>query len=106
MEQTLQIEREISDLKARESALFEQNKTIFSRLDKQDRMIGTINDLAMSVRDLTNAQTCMQGKVNDLCEDMEDIKTKPGRRWESVVDKLLMVAVGAIAGAVLAKIGL
>lgn len=106
MEQTLQIEREIKDLSARLAAAEEQHKTLFSRLDRQEKMVDTVHKLALSVNELANKLGNMQGRMDSLCEDVEEIKEKPAKRWEGVVEKVLYTVVGALATYLLAKVGL
>lgn len=106
MEQTLQIEREIKDLSTRLAAAEEQHKTLFNRLDRQEKMVDTVHKLALSVSELANNLGNMQEKVDGLCEDVEEIKEKPGKRWDGMIDKILFTIVGAIVTFVLAKAGL
>ena len=105
MEQTLQIEREIKDLAARLAAAEEQHKTLFSRLDRQEKMVDTVHKLALSVSELANKLGTVQTKVDGLCEDVEDIKEKPAKRWDGLVEKVIFTVVGALVAYVLAKIG-
>lgn len=106
MEDILRIEREISEIRAHQAAAEEQHKTIFRRLDKQDEMIESVHKLATSVERLTLKQDNIQTKVDDLCADMDEIKAKPGKRWESIVEKVILTIVGALVGAALVKFGL
>ena len=105
MEQTLQIEREIKDLAARLAAAEEQHKTLFSRLDRQEKMVDTVHKLALSVSELANKLGTVQTKVDGLCEDVEEIKEKPAKRWDGLVEKVIFTVVGALVAYVLAKIG-
>lgn len=50
--------------------------------------------------DTTNA------KIDKVIEWQEDQQQKPAKRWEAIVDKVLMLFVGAIAAYVFTKIGL
>ena len=107
MERTLlDFEREIAEVKSEQSAQREQIRTAFSRLDHQDKVLDAVTDLALSVRDLSNAQAATSEKVEDLREDMEDIKAKPGKRWEMIVDKIIMLVLGGIIAYILGELGL
>lgn len=56
---------------------------------------------AMNVKsDTTNA------KIDKVIEWQEDQQQKPAKRWEAIVDKVLMLFVGAVAAYVFTKIGL
>lgn len=106
MEDIIRIEREIADIQAKQAAADEQHRTIFRRLDKQDEMIESVHKLATSVERLTLKQDSIQSKVDNLCSDMDEIKAKPGKRWESIIEKVILAIVAALVGAALAKFGL
>lgn len=106
MEPILQIEREIKDLSTRLAAAEEQHKTLFNRLDRQEKMLDTVHKLALSVNELANKLGNMQDRVDDLCSDVNEIKEKPAKRWEGLVEKVLFTAVGALVAYALAKIGI
>ena len=106
MEKFLQLEHEISDLKAKQAAAEEQHKTIFRRLDKQDKMVESVHKLATSVERLTFKQDTMEKQMGSLCEDMDELKTKPAKRWEAIVRNILCTIAGALVMYVLTRLGL
>lgn len=106
MENIIRLEHEIAEIKAHQAASDEQHKTIFRRLDKQDEMIESVQKLASSVERLTLKQESTQKKVDSLCEDMDEIKAKPGKRWEEIVRNAICTVVGALVVYVLTRLGL
>lgn len=106
MEQTLQIEREIKDLSERLAAAEEQHKTLFNRIERQEKMLDTVHKLALSVNELANKLGSMQEKVTGLCRDVEEIKEKPGKKWDGLMEKIVLTAAGALVMYLLAKIGI
>lgn len=106
MEQTLQIEREIKELSTRLAAAEEQHRTLFNRLDRQEKMVDTVHKLALSVSELANKLGTVQDKVDGLCEDVEEIKEKPGKRWDGLVEKIIFTVAGALITFMLAKMGI
>lgn len=105
MEHVLQIERELNEIRSKQAAAEEQHRTIFRRLDQQDKLIESVNNLATS-NQLLAAEQKRQGKrIDGLCEDMEEIKGKPAKRWEGIVEKAMMTLVGALVTYALTKIG-
>ena len=106
MENILQLEREIKDVSTRLAAAEEQNKTLFSRLDRQEKMLDTVHKLALSVSELAHNLSAVQTKVDGLCEDVEEIKEKPGKRWEGMVEKVIFTIAGAVVTFALAKLGI
>ena len=54
-----------------------------------------------------NAKSDMTNeKIDKVIKWQEDQQLKPVKRWESIVDKVLMLFVGAVVAYILAKIGL
>ena len=106
MENIIRLEHEIAEIKAHQAASDEQHKTIFRRLDKQDEMIESVQKLASSVERLTLKQESTQKKVDSLCDDMDEIKAKPGKRWEGIVQNAIYAVVGALVMYVLTRLGL
>ena len=103
MEDALRFERELSEIKAKQAAAEEQHKTIFRRLDQQDKLIDTVNRLASTQDKLASAQSVMSGKIDALGVDVEAIKAKPGKRWEMIVTEVIKLLVAAAIGFCLAK---
>lgn len=106
MEQAIQVEREMAEVRSDVSAIREQMHTVFNRLDKQDEMIASVNDLALSVRDLTNGQATMQARLKRIGDDLDEMQRKPARRWDAMVDKFLTAVVAALAAFLLGRLGL
>jgi SMC interacting uncharacterized protein involved in chromosome segregation len=106
LDNILQLERDIKDLSTRLAAAEEQHKTLFVRIDRQEKMVDTVHKLAMSVSELAHNLGTVQTKVDSLCEDVEEIKEKPAKRWDGLVDKILLTFAGALITYALAKIGI
>lgn len=106
MEQALAFERELKDLTSRMAKAEEQHKTLFSRLDKQEKLLDTVHSLALSVNEIANKQENIQDKLNNLCDDVEVIKEKPAKRWEGLVEKVLYTVAGAMIAYMLGKMGI
>lgn len=106
MENLLDLEREIAEVRENLMEAKTQHAEIYRRLDKQDQMIESVQKLASSVERLTLKQESTQKKVDSLCEDMDEIKAKPGKRWEGLVQNLLYAFGGALVAYVVARLGL
>lgn len=102
----VQQEREISSLKADVSGIKEQVKTLFTHVERQDKLIDTVNNIALAQQKMLDAQGQIKEKVDDLCEDMDTMKSKPARRWEAIAEKAILTAVGILVGAIAAYFGL
>ena len=45
-------------------------------------------------------------KVDGLCTDVQELKSEPGKRWKSVVERVIYIVVAAVVGFILARLGL
>lgn len=104
--EVIQLEREIADIKSTQAALEQQAKTLFNRIGQMEELVKSVQTLALSVRDLTNAQANTSSAVKTLRKDVDEIKSEPGKRWKAVADKALMLVVGALIGYILKMLGL
>lgn len=102
----MDIEKTVVDLQKAFAAAEEQHRTIFRRLDKSEKLAESVSELALSVRDLVNAQTNTDKKVTTLCKDVAEIKATPGRRWETVTADIIKIVVAALVGFLLSQVGL
>lgn len=69
--------------------------------EKQDNMGKTVDEIKTTVKAMASTTT-----VNTLKQDVETLKSKPAKRWEGVVDKIIMLIVGAVIAYALTKLGL
>ena len=90
-----------------------RSKSNTKRIDSLEKTLEEFHRLATSVeiiaRELghqTEAVGEIKEKVSKLDAKVETIEKKPGKRWEAVAEKILLVVVGAIAAIVLKQIGL
>mgnify|MGYP003558130143 CR=1 FL=1 len=104
--EVIQLEREIADIKSTQAALEQQAKTLFNRIGQMEELVKSVQTLALSVRDLTNAQANTSSAVKTLRKDVDEIKSEPSKRWKAVTDKALMLVVGALIGYILKMLGL
>ena len=84
----------------------EQIKTIFAQLKEQSELIKGVNALALSVRDLAGEQTHLRQDVSEMRDDVDELKSKPAKRWESITEKVIWALMAAVIGFALARVGL
>jgi hypothetical protein len=102
----IQQERELSTLKADITGIKEQVKTLFTHVERQDKLIETVNNMALAQQKMLDAQGRIEEKVEGLCDDMDVVKSKPAKRWEGLVEKVILTAVGILVGALFAHFGI
>lgn len=83
------------------------------RIEKLELQTEALEKLATSVELLvaeqkhqTEAMMQIKSDVSKLDEKVENLESKPGKRWESVTEKIILTLVAAIIGFMLAQIGI
>lgn len=76
------------------------------RIKKLEEENGTLHSLATSVAVMAEQMKQMNTNVTTLTEEVEELKDKPGKRWDAIVDKIIWVIVGACLAYFLSQIGL
>lgn len=101
-----QLTEKVMELEKESAAIHEQTKTIFSRLDKQDAIIESLRALTSTIGTLADGQARVEKKINTLAGEMDEIKTKPAKKWEAAVELVFKLVLTAMMGLILAKMGL
>ena len=94
----LEHERRLTEIEA----LGKRNE---GRIKKLEEEHDALNKLATSVAVLAEKQDTMNDNVEKLAEKVDHIESKPGKKWESMEEKILMTIVGALVGFLLAQLG-
>ena len=95
----LEHERRLADVEAR-------SKSNTLRIDKLEKSTEAINRLATSMEVMATKQDEVANTVAKLDKKVTIIESKPAKRWESIVDKIILTIAAAIIGFFLSRIGL
>ena len=84
----------------------DRSKSNQHRIEQLEERTETMNALATNMELLARDLSDMSKSVEELCKKITAIESKPTKRWEGIVDKAIMVTVGAVLALVFGKIGL
>ena len=83
------------------------------RIDKLEQQTEAIQSLATSVEVMVMEQSHQTESIKRIEQNVEKLdnkvdilEQKPAKRWEGVVEKIIMLLVGAVIAFLLSKIGL
>ena len=93
------------ELEHRLTEVEDRAKSNTHRLDEVVRRQNHLEELVGSVKVLAIRQETVESDVKEIKKDVKEMAGKPGRRWESVVEKLILTAVSAILLYILARLG-
>lgn len=94
------------DFIGRLSAVEQRSKSNSHRLEALEKQTEAVNHLATSMAVMAEKVESTGEKVDGLCSDVQELKAEPGKRWKFVVEKAIYIAVAAIMGYALARLGL
>lgn len=66
-----------------------------SRIEKLETDQKALSELALSVQELATNQVNMKDDLTQIKKDVRSLITLPTKRWNSVVDKVISLLVGA-----------
>lgn len=85
------------------SDLAKSNKRRIEKLEEhqeqQDKLLNTVSLIAQK-------QESMESSLGEIKTDIKQIKDKPSKRWDSIVEKALLCVVAGLVGYIFIKLGL
>ena len=73
--------------------------------DLEERQ-NNLDKLATSVSLLAEREERVEGDVKEIKADVKALAQKPAKRWDSLTNQIITIAVAAIMGFIVAKFGL
>ena len=87
------MEREVTvQLAAMEQRLRAQGK----RLEKTEKRQDALDKLTTAVEVLAQRQQGVEEVTREIKADVKSLKEKPGKHWESMIDRVLYLVIGAV----------
>ena len=105
-EYRLENEKRWADFSVRMKAIEDDTEVIYQRLDKQSALVQDIQELSSSVAVLANNMKSMLDEQQRQNKRLEELEKKPVKRWDAVIDKIVMTVLGALIAYVLLQAGL
>lgn len=95
----VELERRLCVVEDRSKSNSHRLKTVE---EKQDAM----TELVQSVAAMAQKQVDMDADLKEIKADVKYISQKPAKRWDGIVDKALLTAVGALMAYIAVQLGL
>jgi hypothetical protein len=94
------------DIEHRLTTVEDRSKSNTHRLDEIEKRQDNLDELVGTVKVLADREKRVEDDVKEIKTDVKNISSKPAKRWEALVTQGISILVAAIAGFILAKIGL
>lgn len=83
-----------------------RSKSNTKRIDELKKRQDDLGELVSTVKILADRESRIEDDLGEIKEDVKEMKEKPGKRWEAIVEKIIFTIVGGIVTYVLVKVGL
>ena len=83
----------------------ERSKSNSHRIDELAKRQNNLDELISTVKVLAVREEKVESDVKEIKSDVKALTEKPAKRWDSVVDKIIGVVVGALVGFIITQIG-
>lgn len=95
-----------TNLEHRLTEVEDRSKSNSHRLDEMEKRQDNLDDLVTTVKVLAVREEAVENDVKEIKSDVKSLTGKPAQRWENLMTQIITIVVAAIAGFILAKIGL
>ena len=105
-EYRLENEKRWADFSVRMKSIEDNNEVIYQRLNEQAALVEDIQQLSAAVAVLANNMKSMLEEQQLQNKRLEELEKKPAKRWDAVIDKIIMTVLGALIAFALLQAGL
>ena len=83
-----------------------RSKSNTLRINDMEKRQDNLEDLVSTVKVLADREARVEDDVSEIKNDVKEMKDKPRKRWDGIVDKIIFTVVGAVVSYIMIKIGL
>ena len=94
------------ELEHRLTTVEDRSKSNAHRIDELEKRQDNLDDLVSTVKVLATREENVEKDVREIKTDVKELTSKPAKRWDGIVEKVIMLIVAAVVGFFLAKLGL
>ena len=96
----------IEDLTLKQQITEDRSIRNEGRIKKLEEESGVLHQLATSVAVMAEQLKAMNASVSTLTNEVEEMREKPGKRWDAIIDKVIWAVLAAVIAFLLGRIGL
>lgn len=92
-------EKRLTEVEERSKSNSHRIENLEKRQDNLDELVGTVKVLAVR-------EEKVETDVKEIKTDVKTLTGKPAKRWDNIVDKIIITIISAVIGFLLAKFGI
>ena len=94
------------DIEHRLTELDGRAKSNSHRIEELEKRQDNLDDLVSTVKVLAIREETVENDVKEIKENVKMLTNKPGKMWDSMVEKIMLTIAAAVVGFVLAQFGM
>ena len=84
----------------------ERSKSNSHRIENLEKRQNNLDELVGTVKVLAVREEKVETDVKEIKTDVKTLTGKSGKRWDNIVDKIILTIIAAVIGFILAKFGI
>jgi len=94
------------ELREKIARIDERSKSNTHRIDAAEKKLEESEKLLNTIALVAQRQSDMDGDIKEIKTEVKTLTSKAGKRWDSVVEKIIIMVVAAVVTYALTKFGL
>lgn len=93
------------EMEHRITVVEDRSKSNTKRLDELEKRQDNLDELVTTVKVLAVREESVENDVKEIKSDVKSLTDKPAKRWDGLVDKIILTIAAAVVGFILARFG-
>ena len=94
------------DFEHRLTAVEDRSKSNSLRIQEIEKKQDDLTDLVGTVKALAVREENVENDVKEIKSDVKSLTGKAGKRWDSLIDKIILTLAAGVIGFILSKLGI
>ena len=84
----------------------DRSKSNQHRIEELEKRQDNLDELVSTVKVLAIREENVENDVKEIKSDVKELNEKPAKKWDGLVDKIILTIAAALVGFLLSKIGM
>ena len=94
------------EVEHRLTSLEDRTKSNTHRINEIEQRQNDLDELVSTVKVLADRDERVEDDVKEIKNDVKSLTAKPGKRFDNIVDKIILTIIAAVIGFLLAQFGI
>lgn len=94
------------EVEHRLTSLEDRTKSNTHQINEIEQRQNDLDELVSTVKVLADREERVEDDVKEIKNDVKSLTAKPGKRFDNIVDKIILTIIAAVIGFLLAQFGI